>query len=45
MKWLVRAWDENFVEKKIFNDEKKALKYADWMCEIFGSWNVEIYKI
>lgn len=45
MKWIVRAWDENFVEKETFDNKKKALEYADRMSEIFGSWNVELYRI
>lgn len=45
MKYLVRAFDEDFVEKEIFNTKKEAYKYADKMCEIFGGWNVQVYKI
>lgn len=42
--WIVRAADGDFVEKETFDSYEKAIEYADKMCEIFGSRNVEIYK-
>lgn len=43
--YIVRAADEDFVEKEEFTNIDEALAYADKMGEIFGSWNVELYSI
>ena len=43
-RWIVRAADEDFVEKETFNTFGEAVSYADKMCEIFGSWNVDMYR-
>ena len=45
MKWIVRACDKDFVEVEKFNNFYEAIKYADEIGEIFGSWNVEMYSI
>lgn len=42
-KFVVRAVDDDFVEVAYFDTFNAALKYADKMGELFGSWNVEIY--
>lgn len=43
-KWIVRAADESFVEKETFDSWDEAVAYADKMGEIFGSWNVSVYR-
>ena len=43
-KYIVRASDNDFVEKETFTNIDEALAYADKMGEIFGSWNVELYE-
>lgn len=43
-KWIVRAADEEFVVKETFDNFNEAAEYADKMGEIFGSWNVDMYK-
>ena len=43
MKFVVRAVDEDFVEVEHFDTFEEALKYAEHMETIFGSWNVEMY--
>lgn len=43
--FVVRAADEDFVEREEFTTFEEALAYADKMGEIFGSWNVSMYKI
>lgn len=43
-KYIVRAADEDFVERETFNNIDDAIAYADKMAEIFGSWNVELYE-
>lgn len=43
MKFVVRAADEDFVEVECFDTFETALTYADKMCDVFGSWNVEMY--
>lgn len=43
--FVVRAWDDDFVEREEFGDIDEAIAYADKMGEIFGSWNVEIYEV
>lgn len=43
--FVVRAADEDFVEREEFATFEEALAYADKMGEIFGSWNVDMYEI
>lgn len=43
-RWIVRAADEDFVEKECFDNFDDAVKYADKMIEIFGAWNVDCYR-
>lgn len=43
--FVVRAADEDFVEREEFTTFEEALAYADKMGEIFGSWNVSMYAI
>ena len=45
MKWVVRASDDEFVEVEKFKTFEEAIRYADKMIEIFGSYNVEVYSI
>lgn len=44
-KFVVRAHDDDFVEKETFESFEEAIAYADKMGEIFGSWNVDLYRI
>ena len=43
--WKVRAADADFVECETFDNPNEALAYADRMGEIFGSWNVELWRV
>lgn len=43
-KWIVRAADDNFVEREEFATFEEALSYATKMEKIFGTWNVDMYK-
>lgn len=43
--YIVRAADADFVVKETFTNIDEAFAYADKMGTIFGSWNVEVYKI
>lgn len=43
--WKVRAADADFVECETFDNPDEALAYADRMGEIFGSWNVELWRV
>lgn len=43
--FVVRAADEDFVEREEFTTFEEALAYATKMEKIFGSWNVDMYRI
>ena len=43
-KFIVRAADEDFVEVDRFDTFDEAVEHADRMQEMFGCWNVEMYK-
>lgn len=45
MKWAVSARDDSFTVYEEFTNYDDAAAYADEMCEVFGSWNTEIYSI
>ena len=43
--FVIRATDEDFVEREEFATFEEALAYATKMEKIFGSWNVDMYRI
>lgn len=43
-KYTVRASDDDFVVVEKFATFEEAVAYSDKLGEVFGTWNVEMYK-